>query len=146
MKIIKLGERVIVIVLLGLMMMALILSTVELAVKVFSVILTPPFLLIDVGRLMDIFEFFLVVMIGLELLETIKIYFYENRFHLEIVMVVALIAAARKIIVLDYEALSAHHEIAIAAIILSLSLGYYLIRRCDCRRSTDASSKGNIET
>ena len=42
------------------------------------------------------------MLIGLELLATIRMYAIDNKVHVELVMVVALIAVSRKIIVLDY--------------------------------------------
>ena len=44
---------------------------------------------------------FLLVLIGIELLDTIKAYFRENTIHVEIVILLAIIAIARKVILLD---------------------------------------------
>ena len=44
---------------------------------------------------------FLLVLIGVELLDTIKAYFRENAIHVEIVVLLAIIAVARKVILLD---------------------------------------------
>ena len=44
---------------------------------------------------------FLLVLIGVELLDTIKAYFLENAIHVEIVVLLAIIAIARKVILLD---------------------------------------------
>jgi uncharacterized membrane protein (DUF373 family) len=72
----------------------------------------------------------MLVLIGIELLETIaKTYSSKNVNHAKIVMAVALIAIARKVIILDVEKYSGQALVGIAAIILALSLGYFLVQR-----------------
>ncbi len=78
---------------------------------------------------------FLLVLLGLELLETIKAYLIEHAIHVEIVMVVALIAISRKVIILDIKVVDAATLIAIGGILLALSLGYYLISRVFLNRA-----------
>lgn len=51
--------------------------------------------------------------------------------HAQIVMAVAIIAIARKVIILDVKDLSGLALVGIAAIILALSIGYYLIKKKD---------------
>jgi uncharacterized membrane protein (DUF373 family) len=78
---------------------------------------------------MEIFGFFLLVLIGIELLETIKAYLVTNVVHVEIVLEVALIAIARKVIILDvgkYEPLTL---IGIACLIVAVSLAFYVIKQ-----------------
>ena len=79
--------------------------------------------------LMPLFSSFLVVLIGVELLETIKAYLKDDSIHVELVILVAIIALARKIIVLDYSEASAGKLLGIAAIIVSLGISYFLIKR-----------------
>ncbi len=58
---------------------------------------------LDMDELLGIFGFFLLVVIGIELLDTLKAYLRENVIHVEIVILVAVIAIARKVIILDME-------------------------------------------
>ena len=53
------------------------------------------------AELFHLFGYFLLILIGLELLETIKAYLDRREFHVEIILLVAIIAIARKIILLD---------------------------------------------
>ena len=72
----------------------------------------------------------MLVLIGIELLDTIaKTYMAESTDHAQIVMAVAIIAIARKVIILDVKELSGLALVGIAAIILALSIGYYLIKK-----------------
>jgi len=135
---IKSFEKIITRVLVILMAFVLLLSTVELAWVIIKDIITPPILLLEIDELLEIFGLFMLVLIGIELLDTIaKTYMAESVDHAQIVMAVAIIAIARKVIILDVKDLSGLALVGIAAIILALSIGYYLIKK------KDAVSKGS---
>jgi uncharacterized membrane protein (DUF373 family) len=111
------------------MCFVLLLATIELGWIIIKDVLTPPVFLLEIDELFEIFGLFMLVLIGIELLETIiKTYTHQNVNHAKIVMAVALIAIARKVIILDLEKYSGLSLMGIAAIILALSLGYYLIQ------------------
>lgn len=122
-------ERIIVVVLIVTMGAVIALATLDLVWLVIQDVMTPPILLLEVTELLDIFGFVLLILIGIELLETIKGYLIDNVIHVEIVLEVALIAIARKVIVLDTEKYPPLTIFAIAALILTLALGFYLERR-----------------
>jgi len=123
-------ERAVVTGLLGLMLLVVVASAVELVFVTFQAMMEPPrYLLLDIGELLQIFGFFLLVLIGLELLATIRMYIQDDTIHVEFVMVVALIAVSRKIIVLNYEKTDALTVLGIAALVITLSAGYYLMKR-----------------
>ena len=123
-------EKVVVLGLLGLMLLVVVAGAIELVFVVIDAMMEPPrFLLLDINELLQVFGFFLLVLIGLELLATIRMYIQDETIHVEFVMVVALIAVSRKIIVLDYEKTDAITVLGIAALIISLSAGYYLMTR-----------------
>ena len=122
-------EWYIVLTLLLMMMLALLASTVELAIILFEQLMEPPRFLLDVKEMLTVFAFFLMVLIGLELVETIKTYFEADIIHVEVVVLVAIIAVARKIITLDYNSTSYGVLLGIAALIIALSAGYFLLKR-----------------
>jgi uncharacterized membrane protein (DUF373 family) len=82
-------------------------------------------------EIIEIFGFFLLILIGIELLDTIKAYIQENRIHVEIILLVAIIAIARKVILLDpfAEGISDVILLGLAAILIALCGGYYLIKK-----------------
>jgi len=132
MPVIKKFQKMIVLVLVALMAVVLLLSTVELAWVIIKDIITPPILILEIDELLEIFGLFMLVLIGIELLDTIaKTYMAESVDHAQIVMAVAIIAIARKVIILDVKDLSGLALVGIAAIILALSIGYYLIKKKD---------------
>jgi uncharacterized membrane protein (DUF373 family) len=76
-----------------------------------------------------IFAGVLLVLLGLELLETLKAYFSEHRVRVEVILIVAIIAVGRHIIQLDFEHASGAMLAGIGALTLALTGGYYLIKR-----------------
>ena len=122
-------ERVVVVTLLVMMALVVCLSTVELGWFIIKDVITPPIFLLEIDELLDIFGMFLLVLIGVELLETVKMYLTKKTLHVEVVFMVAMIAIARKVIILDINELPSLTLIGIGAIIISLSVGYYLLTR-----------------
>jgi uncharacterized membrane protein (DUF373 family) len=131
-------EKFITVSLIIMMAVVILLATVELGWIIIKDIITPPIFLLEINELLDIFGLFLLILIGIELLETIKTYLSERVIRVEVVIIVALIAISRKVIILDVKELSSLTLIGIAAIILALSAGYYLLKGSlrDGRQST----------
>jgi uncharacterized membrane protein (DUF373 family) len=127
-RILKIFERVIVLALIAMMALIILLATLELGWIIVQDVITPPFLP-DINELLDIFGFFLLILIGIELLETIRAYLVEHVVHVEIVLEVALIAVARKVIILDPKEWPSATLLGIAALVLSLAIAFYLERR-----------------
>ena len=70
----------------------------------------------------------LLILLGLEILESLKIFFTEHRVRLELILIVAVIAVSRHIIQLDFEHADGFVLIGIGALMLSLTAGYFLVR------------------
>jgi len=124
-------ERTLLVILTGMMAIVLVLATAELGYVLIVDMLRPPLFMLEIDQLLEIFGLFLLVLIGIELLDTMKAYMVEKVVHVEIVFAVALIAVARKVIVLDVAKYPSLTLMAIGVIILALSIGYYLIKRID---------------
>ena len=122
-------ERVIVYTLLVLMMLTITFATIELSSILVKDLIKPPRLFLKIDGMFNVFGFFFLILIGLELLETIKTYFAEQQIHVEIVFLVAMIAIARKVIILELKSLPPVTLIGIATIILALAVGYFLVKR-----------------
>jgi len=128
-KYLKIFERSIVYVLLIMMTLVIILATIDLGRIIIVDILKPPYLLLSINDLLEIFGFVLLIIIGVELVETIKAYLNEHVIHIEVVLEVALIAVARKVIIVDVKELSPLTLYGIAGLVIALSLGYYLEKK-----------------
>jgi uncharacterized membrane protein (DUF373 family) len=126
---VKTIEKYIIKFLIGLMTLVLVLATLQLGYLVITSILSTEVFVLDMDIIMDLFGAFLLVLIGIELLDTIKVYFKKHDVHVEVVMLVALIAVARKIILMDYSSYSGLEVLGIAGTVIALALGYYLIKK-----------------
>jgi uncharacterized membrane protein (DUF373 family) len=131
-KITRYVEKLIIHALIVMMAGVLILATIELGYFLISTIIQSRSLLINLDNLLDLFGIFLLVLIGIELLDTIKVYFKENVVHVEVVVLVAIIAISRKVIVLEPKDYEPETLIGIGLIILALSISYFLIKRLGC--------------
>ncbi|MCF8034137.1 MAG: phosphate-starvation-inducible PsiE family protein [Desulfarculaceae bacterium] len=138
-KLINRVERYTVLALLVMMLLVIVISTVELGIMLATDLINPPFMLFRINELLDLFGFFFVILIGLELVETIKMYLDQSKIHVEVVFLVAMIAVARKVIILDAKSNEPMVLIAVAAVILALSAGYYLVKRSHKQEKKEAA-------
>ena len=130
-KLLKKFERYIVIGLLSMMALVVFLSTVELAFIIVERMLNgmPHLFLLNISDMLEIFGFFMMILIGLELIETIKVYLVDESIHIEIICLVAIVAITRKIIILDLYKLPPVTLLGVAAIVLALSMGYFYLKK-----------------
>ena len=89
---------------------------------------------LDNHEILNAFGFFLLILIGLELMDTIKAYLTKNEIHFEIIILLAIIAVARKIILLDpfTETGGAFDTLTLfgfGVVVISLGGCYYLVKK-----------------
>ena len=92
-------------------------------------IFTPPILLLDIATVFDIFGLVLVILIGMELIRSMKMFLTDERIKPELVIEVAMIALCNKIITLDASHLPGTVHLGIAALLIALSAAYFVLRR-----------------
>lgn len=89
-----------------------------------------------------------VVLIGIELLETIRTYKAHRRFRLEIVLVVGAIAVARHVIQMDFHHITGMYMAGMGGLIFSLVAGFYLLqhvaRRNPLQEQDPHSDRANV--
>jgi uncharacterized membrane protein (DUF373 family) len=133
-------------VLMGLLMLVLVGSLLDLVWLLFGALLVDSPGLLKSHELIAILGAFLLVLIGVELLDTIKAYFRENAIHVEIVVLLAIIAIARKVILLDPTGMSAYEFgfelMGIGVIVVGLGGGYYLIKKAGITFGGGKADKG----
>ena len=122
-------QKFIIVILAILMGLVVMLATLELVYVIALDLLSPPIVLLDSKELLDIFGYFLLILIGIELLETFSIYLHERAINVQVVLLVAMIALARKVIILDAEEIQSLTLFAIGFVILALAAGYYMVKR-----------------
>ena len=83
----------------------------------------------------------LLVVLGLELMDTLRNYFIEHRLRVEFLISVALIAVARHVIQLDYEHASPGLIAGIALLAFSLAASYVGVRAFAPRKAVTGSEQ-----
>ncbi len=140
-------ERFLIQVLMIMMALVLLLATIDLGWTIIKDISQPLYLILSVDQLLELFGLFMLVIIGIELLETImKTYLTQGIPHYEVVLSVAIIAIARKVIILDIKETSSLSLVGIASIILALTVGYYFMKKTDFGRGKSNELPGNKQT
>ncbi|MEA1051774.1 phosphate-starvation-inducible PsiE family protein [Lamprobacter modestohalophilus] len=89
--------------------------------------------LLGLDELFEVFGMFLIVLIAVELMASIYMYMVDKSVHVEMMLLIAITALARKVVVLDLEGKGdpAMYMIGMAALLATLLGGYYLMKRLD---------------
>ena len=133
--ILKKYEKTVYLILIVLFAIIVAFSIAQLTFILFTAIaLNSPGLLVD-HELLDIIGYFLLVLIGVELLATISVYMKENVIHVDTVLIVAIIAISRTVILLEPggKDTNAVNMFATAALIFALCTGYYFVKKAEKR-------------
>ncbi len=115
--------------LLVLMAVIVLSATLEVAYEIATNMFEPPGFFIGVRDLFEIFGLLLMVLIGLELMTSIRMYLNDHSIHAELMLLVAITAITRKIVILDSTEIEPMVLFGIGFLVLALTVGYYLIRR-----------------
>jgi len=122
-------EQYIATALLVLMGIVLLAAVAELAYEIVTGLIQPPGFFLDVTELIDTFGLFLMVLIGLELMATMHMYLSDHTIHAEMMLLVALTAVTRKVVILDTVKTGPLLVFGVGFLILTLSGSFYLIRK-----------------
>ncbi len=128
MKLLDHAERYIAYALLALMLVVVASATLEVAYEVVSNLFRSPGFFIGVEDLFEVFSLFLMVLIGLELIASIRMYLKDHRIHAELMLLVAITAVTRKIVILDATTMEPLTLFGIGFTLIALTVGYYLLR------------------
>ncbi|MGD8831965.1 MAG: phosphate-starvation-inducible PsiE family protein [Pseudomonadales bacterium] len=97
-------------------------------------IVAPPILILEITDILATFSAFMAVLIAIEIFINIVMYLKDNVIHVNLVLATALMAIARKVIVLDFSEIEPLYVFATAAVVLALSIGYWLLHSVSDRR------------
>jgi uncharacterized membrane protein (DUF373 family) len=91
--------------------------------------MTPPVFLLNINDILATFGAFMAVLIAIEIFANIVIYLEYRMIHLKLVISTALMAAARKVIVLDFKVHDFQILFSLGVIIIALGICYWLVGR-----------------
>ncbi len=112
-----------------LMTFVIIWGVIDVGWVIYDHLVTPPVLMLTIGDILATFGAFMAVLIAIEIFVNISIYLRDDVIHVKIVMATALMAIARKVIILDIEKVTPDYMVATAAVVLAMSIGYWLVVR-----------------
>ncbi len=104
-------------------------SIADVAWVIYQRVIASPVGLLNVNDILASFGAFMVTLIAIEIFLNIVLYLRDDVLHVKLVLATALMAIARKVIVLDYSILEPEDIWATAAVILALSIGYWLVAK-----------------
>lgn len=90
-------------------------------------LMAPPVMLLSITDIFKTFAAFLAVLIAIEIFQNIAMYLRTDIIPIKLVLATALMAIARKVIIIDFKDLSPMYIFATAAVVLALGVTYYLV-------------------
>ncbi len=124
-KVIRLCVRVLAV----LMVLVIMWGIADVVYVLYQRLMTPPVYLLSINDIFYTFGAFMAVLIAIEIFINIRLYLESNTFPVKLVVATALMAIARKIIVLDDEKLSAEYIMAVALTTLAIGVVYWLLHK-----------------
>jgi len=95
----------------------------------FNKLSTPPYFLLNINDILATFGAFMAVLIAIEIFMNIVMYLESEVIHVRLVLDTAVMAAARKVIVLDFNQMSFTEVFSLGAIIAALGLCYFFVAK-----------------
>jgi uncharacterized membrane protein (DUF373 family) len=109
------------------MVIVILSSTLEVGWIILRGLITPPVIFLNVENVLDIFGLFFLVIIGIELLETIKMIITESTMNVGVIILVGITAIVRKVIIIDLKTTAPLFLMGLGVLVLALAGAYYLI-------------------
>ncbi len=124
-KLIKVALKVLAV----LMVLVIYLGVADVVWVLYKRLAAPPVMFLGLHDIFKVFAAFLVVLIAIEIYQNIVLYLRTDVIPVELVVATALMAIARKVIILDFSELKPLYIFATASVVLALGITYYLLGR-----------------
>lgn len=112
-----------------LMVLVILWSIADVVYVLYQKMKTPPYFLLDVGDILETFAAFMAVLIAIEIFTNIRLYLGTNIVPVQLVIATALMAVARKVIVLDLKEVTAEQVVGLSLVTIALGVSYWLVQR-----------------
>ncbi len=120
-----------------LMVLVIFLGVLDVVYHLYDALKEPPILHLTVSEIFEIFGAFMVVLIAIEIFINIRLYLGSNTLPVQLVVATALMAIARKVIVLDITDTPSEYVFAIGLVTLALGVTYWLVSGSVATRTRD---------
>ena len=112
-----------------LMMITILWGVLDVMYVMYQKLIMPTFTTLTMIDIVVTFGSFLAVLIAIEIFVNITLYIRRDVIHVKLVVATALMAIARKVIILDFSEVSSSYVWATGVVILALGITYWLIER-----------------
>lgn len=109
----------------------IVLGVVDVAWTLHQKAMQEPRFILTISDILASFGAIMAVLIAIEIFVNIVLYLRDDVIHVKIVMATGLMAIARKVIILDFDTVDAPYVWAMAAVVLAMSIGYWLVHKID---------------
>ena len=124
-----------------LMVFVIFLGVFDVFYVLYKYLISPPFMLLNITDIFKTFAAFLAVLIAIEIYQNIVLYLRTDVIPIKLVIATALMAIARKVIIIDFDTITPEYIYATAAVVLSLGITYYLVGRHHKERLIDERAR-----
>jgi uncharacterized membrane protein (DUF373 family) len=112
-----------------LMIVVIVFGVVDVAWTLYQRLMSPPGFILTIGDILATFGAFMVVLIAIEIFQNIILYLRDDVIHVKIVLSTALMAIARKVIILDYDELAPMYIFATGVVLVATGFTYYFVHQ-----------------
>jgi len=110
-----------------LMVVVIVMGVVDVGWTLYQKVLSPPIYILTISDMLATFGAFMAVLIAIEIFINITVYLRDDVIHVKIVLATALMAIARKVIILDLTEIEAEYLWGIASVVFAISISYWLV-------------------
>ncbi len=116
--------------LLGLLMIIVIISgVIDVGWTIYQRFAAEPRFILTMSDILLTFGAFMVVLIAIEIFQNIILYLRDDVIHVKIVLATALMAIARKVIILDYDELEPMYIFATGVVLVATGITYFFVHK-----------------
>jgi uncharacterized membrane protein (DUF373 family) len=110
-----------------LMILVIIFGVIDVAWTIYQRFMAQPRFILTMGDILMTFGAFMVVLIAIEIFQNIILYLRDDVIHVKIVLATALMAIARKVIILDYDELEPLYIFATGVVLVATGVTYFFV-------------------
>ncbi len=126
-----------------LMILVIIFGVIDVGWTIYQRLMSRPQYILTMGDILITFGAFMVVLIAIEIFQNIILYLRDDVIHVKIVLATALMAIARKVIILDYDELEPLYILATGIVLVATGITYYLIHRLPVKVQLQSVTEGS---
>lgn len=112
-----------------LMIIVIIFGVIDVGWTIYQRFVAKPRFILTMGDVLATFGAFMVVLIAIEIFQNIVLYLRDDVIHVKIVLATALMAIARKVIILDYDELDPMYIFATGIVLIATGITYFFVHK-----------------